>query len=67
VNKERDYYACYPIRARGAGAVIGVAILKKSLDAFEMDLARFNRSYFLIDPDGIVMITNQQKMLFRTL
>jgi diguanylate cyclase (GGDEF)-like protein len=66
-NKERDYYASYPVRARGGGAVVGVAILKKSLDAFETDLAQFDRPYFLIDPDGIVVLTNQQKMLFRTL
>jgi diguanylate cyclase (GGDEF)-like protein len=66
-NKERDYYASYPVRARSAGAVVGVAILKKSLDAFETDLAQFDRPYFLIDPDGIVVLTNQQNMLFRTL
>jgi diguanylate cyclase (GGDEF)-like protein len=67
VNKELDYYASYPVRARGGGAILGVAILKKSLDAFETDLAQFDRPYFLIDPDGIVVLTNQQKMLFRTL
>jgi diguanylate cyclase (GGDEF)-like protein len=67
VSKERDYYASYPVRARGGGAIVGVAILKKSLDAFEADLAQFDRPYFLIDPDGIVVLTNQQKMLFRTL
>jgi hypothetical protein len=67
VNKERDYYASYPVRARGGGAIVGVAILKKSLDAFEAVLAQFDRPYFLIDPDGIVVLTNQQKMSFRTL
>jgi diguanylate cyclase (GGDEF)-like protein len=67
VNKERDYYASYPVRARGGGAIVGVAILKKSLDAFEADLAQFDRPYFLIDPDGIVVLTNQQNMLFRNL
>ena len=67
VNKERDYYASYPIRARGGGVIVGVAILKKSLDAFEADLVQFDRPYFLIDPDGIVVLTNQQKMLFRAL
>jgi diguanylate cyclase (GGDEF)-like protein len=66
-NKERDYFASYPVRVRGGGAIVGVAILKKSLDAFEADLAQFDRPYFLIDPDGIVVLTNQQKMLFRNL
>ena len=67
VNKERDYYASYPVRARGGGAIVGVAVLKKPLDAFEADLAQFDRPYFLIDPDGIVVLTNQPKMLFKTL
>jgi diguanylate cyclase (GGDEF)-like protein len=67
VNKERDYYASYPVRARGSGVIVGVAILKKSLDAFAADLEQFDRPYFLIDPDGIVVLTNQQKMLVRTL
>jgi diguanylate cyclase (GGDEF)-like protein len=66
VNRERDYYASYPIRARG-GVIVGVAILKKSLDAFEADLVQFDRPYFLIDPDGIVVLTSQPKMLFRAL
>src|SRR3984957_9713091 len=65
-NGEWDYYASYPIRARGGGAIVGVAVLKKSLDAFAADLTQFDRPYFLIDPDGIVVLTNQQKMLFRT-
>jgi diguanylate cyclase (GGDEF)-like protein len=65
-NEKRDYYASYPIHARGRDAVVGVAILKKSLDAFGLDLKQFDRPYFLIDPDGIVVMTNQQKMLFRT-
>jgi diguanylate cyclase (GGDEF)-like protein len=66
-NKGRDYYASYPVRTRGGGAIVGVAILKKSLDAFETDLTQFDRPYFLIDPEGIVVLTNQHKMLFGTL
>jgi diguanylate cyclase (GGDEF)-like protein len=67
VNRERDYYASYPVRAGSGGAILGVAILKKSLNTFEADLTQFDRPYFLIDPDGIVVLTNQPKMLFRTL
>ncbi|MGA2056196.1 MAG: diguanylate cyclase [Bradyrhizobium sp.] len=66
-NKERDYYASYPVRARGDGAIAGVAVLKKSLNTFEADLQQFDRPYFLIDPDGIVVLTNHPKMLFRPL
>jgi diguanylate cyclase (GGDEF)-like protein len=66
-NKQRDYYASYPVRARGGGVIVGVAILKKSLDGFEADLKQFDRPYFLIDPDGIVVLTNRPEMLFRAL
>lgn len=67
VSGERDYYASYPVRAGGGGAIVGLAILKKSLDSFETDLAQFDRTYFFIDPDGIVVLTNRPKMLLRAL
>jgi C4-dicarboxylate-specific signal transduction histidine kinase len=67
LNRERDYYASYPIRARGGGSIVGVAVLKKCLTAFEADLVQFDRPYFLIDPDGTVVRTNQPKMLFGAL
>ena len=67
LNGELDYYASYPVRARSGGAIVGVAVLKKSLNPFEADLAQFDRPYFLIDPDGVVVLTNHPKMLFRTL
>lgn len=65
-GKERDYYVSYPVRGEDA-EVVGVAVLKKSLDVFETDLRRFDRSFFLIDPRGIVVVTNRPNMLFRTL
>jgi diguanylate cyclase (GGDEF)-like protein len=60
------YYASHPIRNRGGG-VIGVAVLKKGLGVFAADLARFDHPYFLVDPDGVVMLTNRADMLLRTL
>jgi diguanylate cyclase (GGDEF)-like protein len=66
-NKERDYYASYPVRTRAGDVIVGVAILKKSLDAFEADIKQFDRPYFLIDPDGIVVLTNRPEMSFRAL
>jgi diguanylate cyclase (GGDEF)-like protein len=65
-GKERDYYVSYPVRGEDA-EVVGVAVLKKSLDVFEADLRRFDRSFFLIDPHGIVVVTNRPNMLFRSL
>lgn len=62
----RDFYASYPIRT-GNGTIVGVAVIVKSLDAFDADLKQFNRPYFFIDPDGVVVLTNRPQMLFRTL
>jgi diguanylate cyclase (GGDEF)-like protein len=66
VNRGRDYYASYPVRA-GDGSIVGVAVLEKSLDGFEADLSQFDRPYFLIDPNGVVMLTNRPQTMLRTL
>ncbi|HMG80958.1 MAG TPA: GGDEF domain-containing protein, partial [Xanthobacteraceae bacterium] len=63
---ERAYYASYPIRDDN-GAVLGAAILKKSLAALEAKLRQFDHAYFLIDPDGIVMLTNRPAMMLQNL
>jgi diguanylate cyclase (GGDEF)-like protein len=65
-NKGRYYYASYPVRS-DAGDVIGVAVLQKSLDGFEADLREFGRPYFLVNPDGVVVLTNRSDMLLRQL
>ncbi|WP_250634263.1 sensor domain-containing diguanylate cyclase [Pinirhizobacter soli] len=62
----RDYYASQPIRAAD-GKIVGVAVLTKSLDAFEADLREFSRPYFFIDPQGVVAMTNRPEALHRTL
>jgi diguanylate cyclase (GGDEF)-like protein len=54
----RDYYASYPIGVDN-GSVAGVAVLKKSLDAFATDLNGIDRTFFLVDPDGRIMLTNR--------
>jgi diguanylate cyclase (GGDEF)-like protein len=60
------YYASYPVR-REDGVVIGATVLIKSLNAFEADLKSFHHPYFLIDPDGIVMLSNRSGMMGRNL
>jgi diguanylate cyclase (GGDEF)-like protein len=59
------YYASYPIRK--SGAVIGLAVLNKGLGRFAADLTHFDHPYFLVDPDGVVMLTNRPNMLLQTL
>jgi diguanylate cyclase (GGDEF)-like protein len=65
-SKGRYYYASYPVRS-DTGDIVGVAVLQKSLDGFEADLQEFGRAYFLVDPDGVVVLTNRSNMLLRPL
>ncbi len=53
-----NYYVSFPIRAAN-GAVNGVAVLKMSLARFEADMARFERSFAMIDPYGVILVTNR--------
>jgi diguanylate cyclase (GGDEF)-like protein len=62
----RDYYVSYPIRADN-GSIVGVAVLTKSLERFETDLRQFNRPYFFVDPNGVIVMTNRPDDLYRTL
>jgi diguanylate cyclase (GGDEF)-like protein len=62
----RDYCASQPIRT-AAGTIVGVAVLTRSLDGFEADLRSFDRPYFFVDPEGIVVMTNRPEALLRPL
>ena len=63
---ERAYYASYPITDAG-GAIVGAAVLKKSLAALETELTLFDHTYFLVNPDGIVMLTNRPHLMLQNL
>jgi diguanylate cyclase (GGDEF)-like protein len=62
----RDYYASHPI-SNSDGRIVGVAVLIRSLESFEADLRKFDRPYFFINPDGVVVMTNRPEALHRTL
>jgi len=61
-----SYFASYPIRGE-FGEVVGCAVLEKSLERFATDLKRYGRTFFMIDPDGIVVLTNRPEAMFRTM
>jgi diguanylate cyclase (GGDEF)-like protein len=65
-NGKLDVFTSSPIRGKG-GEIAGAAILEKTLDAFSADLRWFDHPYFLVDPDGVIMLTNRPDMLLRTL
>ena len=60
------YTTSFPIYAAD-GAVAGVAVLRKSLDAFTADLREFDQPYFFVDPDGVVVLTNRPELQHRML
>jgi diguanylate cyclase (GGDEF)-like protein len=66
VTGGRSYCASYPIYGPD-GAIAGVAILKKSLNEFTRDLRSFNRSFFLVDAAGIILLTDRRESLGRPL
>jgi diguanylate cyclase (GGDEF)-like protein len=61
-----DYHASRPVLDDN-GSIVGTAVLTKSLEAFKAQLSGFNRSYFLVDDDGVVMASNVPEMSFRPL
>jgi diguanylate cyclase (GGDEF)-like protein len=63
---ERIYLASHPVRDEN-GAVIGAAVLVKSLDPLQAGLLQFDRPFFLIDAEGLVMLTNRLDLLDRPL
>ncbi|HEY2419451.1 MAG TPA: diguanylate cyclase [Steroidobacteraceae bacterium] len=68
-NRDRGavaYQASRPIRADD-GTIVGVAVLIKSLEKFAADVRHFDRPYFLIDPDGVVAMSNNPGAVHRTL
>ncbi|MET0281415.1 MAG: diguanylate cyclase [Steroidobacteraceae bacterium] len=60
------YYASYPIRA-AEGSVVGIAVLSKSLDSFDAQMKQFGRPYFLVNPEGLIVMTNRPHALHRAL
>jgi diguanylate cyclase (GGDEF)-like protein len=61
-----DYHASRPV-LDDHGSIVGTAVLTKSLEAFKAELSGFNRSYFLVDADGVVLASNVPDMSFRPL
>lgn len=60
------YVASYPIR-REDETVVGVAMLKKSLVKLSTSLQSFDRPFFFVDGNGVVMLSNRPGNLNRGL
>ncbi|MEO5350807.1 MAG: response regulator [Magnetococcus sp. YQC-3] len=59
VSKEPGYYAGAPIYARGQQTIIGVAVVKKSLDPQELGFKHFE-DIFLLNRDGVALLSGRE-------
>jgi diguanylate cyclase (GGDEF)-like protein len=61
-----EYLASSPVRDSD-GVVVGAVVLVRSLQSFAEELGGFNRWYFLVDGDGVVLATNRSEYEHRAL
>ncbi len=64
-SHERGAYAAHPVRDT-SGRIVGVAAIKKNVDAVRGILAAYPHS-FLINSDGVVFMAGVTDMVFRSL
>ncbi len=64
-SRERGYYSSYPVWGPH-GNVLGVAVLKRPL-AVPEPLFHEGCLYFLIDPQGVVFLSNQEDLVLKSL
>jgi len=64
-SKKRGFYASSPVRHQ-AGKIMGVAVLKNTLNRFQQDMRNFDPA-FLIDSQGIVLVASRANLDFCSL
>jgi len=64
-SKKRGFYASYPVQDQ-AGKLLGVAVLKMTLNRFQEALREFDPA-FLIDPQGIVFLASRPNLDYSSL
>ncbi|MFW6314080.1 MAG: PAS domain-containing protein [Desulfohalobiaceae bacterium] len=61
---ERGAYYSHPVRAQGTGEVLGVAVMKASIEFIESQILDVDEGIFYVqDPHGIIFISNKQEWL----
>jgi diguanylate cyclase (GGDEF)-like protein/PAS domain S-box-containing protein len=64
-SKKRGFYASFPVKDQ-TGKIIGVAVLKMTLNRFQQELQGFDPA-FLIDPQGIVFVASRPSLDYHSL
>ncbi len=65
-SKKTVYSTSYPVRAED-GDVIGVAVLTLSLSGLKNKLEAFKRPFFLVDPQGVIALSNRPETVQRAI
>ncbi|MFP4629340.1 MAG: PAS domain-containing protein [Desulfohalobiaceae bacterium] len=61
---ERGAYYSHPVRAQETGEVLGVAVMKASIEFIESQILDVDEGIFYVqDPHGIIFISNKQEWL----
>ncbi|MCF8085848.1 MAG: PAS domain-containing protein [Desulfohalobiaceae bacterium] len=64
---ERGAYSSYPVYSGKTGEILGVAVMKASVEYVESKLLSVDKGAFLVrDPNGIIFISNRQDWLFKS-
>jgi len=65
---KRGVYYSHPVYGNGQRSPIGIVVIKASIGLIEKELPSFsNEIVLLVDPDGIIFISNYHDWLFRSL
>jgi PAS domain S-box-containing protein len=63
---KRGIYCSYPVYGEGSSAILGVAVVKASIDSMERE---FGKAYegiaALVSPEGVVFLSNREDWLYR--
>jgi PAS domain S-box-containing protein len=64
---ERGAYSSYPVHSPKSGEILGVAVMKASVEYVESKLLSVDKGSFLVrDPHGVIFISNRQDWLFKS-
>ena len=64
-SQQRGFYVGQPVRAK-TGEIVGVAVIKISVDEFEKKLPS-SISCGVLSPNGVIFLANKPEMILRTL
>lgn len=64
-SSKRGYYFAYPVRHRNT--ILGVVVVKVDIDEVEDKWMQKNDTFLVSDPDGVIFITTDPSLRYKTL